>query len=89
MEDTTTGVNTPENRFSTGVINATIWKNKAIDKDGKNVEYRTVSFERRYASKTGDWKTTSSLRVQDLPMAALVLREAFRYIALKQKRVAG
>lgn len=79
--------NIPEKRYSTGVINATIWKNKG-DADGEPVVFRTVSFERRYLDKDGKWKSTQTLRVNDVPRASLVLDKAFEYLALKEKEVA-
>lgn len=75
----------PEKRFSTGVVNATIWKNNTVDNHGNSVTYRTVSFERRYSDPQGNWKSTSSLRIRDLPRASLVLEKAFEYLSLREK----
>ena len=74
--------NKPEKKFSTGAISATIWKNTGVGKDGKTFESHSVSLQRRYKDKTGEWKSTDSLRVNDLPKAALVIEEAFRYLVL-------
>jgi hypothetical protein len=74
--------NLPEKKFRAGPIAATIWANNVLDKDGKVVTYRTVSFERSYKDKNDAWKTTSSLRMNDLPKASLVLEKAFEYLAL-------
>jgi hypothetical protein len=74
--------NQPEKKFSTGAISATVWKNIRTGKDGKVFESRTVNLQRRYTDKTGQWQTTSSLRLNDLPKAALVLEEAYKYIVL-------
>ena len=73
--------NPPEKKFRAGAIAATVWKNNSI-KDGKPVSYRTVSIGRSYKDKTGAWQNTNSMRVSDLPRAALVLEEAFKYIVL-------
>jgi hypothetical protein len=73
--------NPPEKKFRAGPEAATIWVNTTI-KDGKTVEYRTVSFERSYKDKNDSWQTTHSLRMGDLPRAALVLSKAFEYLAL-------
>jgi len=78
-----TSKNLPEKKFRAGPISATVWKNQT-EKDGKIVEYRTVSFERNYQDKQGEWNTTSSLRVVDLPRAALVLQKAYEYITLRE-----
>jgi len=78
----TTAQNMPEIKFRAGAISATVWKNQT-EREGKVVEYRTVSFERNYKDKNEEWKKTNSLRVNDLPKASLVLQKAYEYIALK------
>ncbi len=75
--------NRPEKKFSTGAINATVWKNKGLAKTGEPSEYRTISIQRRYKDKDGTWKSTNSLRVNDLPKAALVLNKAYEYLVLR------
>jgi hypothetical protein len=74
--------NRPEKVFSTGAVSVSVWKNEAV-KDGNKSEFRTVSIQRRYADKSGEWKSTSTLRVNDLPKAALALNKAFEYLVLK------
>jgi len=77
------GTNRPEKRFSTGAISASVWRNEAV-KDGKAESYHTITLQRAY--KKGDkWEHTQSLRVADLPKAALVLDEAFRYLVLHKQ----
>jgi len=75
--------NLPEKKFSTGAIRATIWKNMAKNQQGQDIEYRTISIDRRYKDKDGNWQSTNSLRVNDLPKLALVANEAYRYLILK------
>ncbi len=70
--------NQPLKKFRAGAVCATVWLNKVREGEG---EYKTVSFERSYKDKDGVWKTTTSLRVNDLPRAALVLQKAYEYIA--------
>lgn len=82
MQTTDIKTNMPEKKFRAGAISATVWKNQT-ERDGKVVEYKTVSFERNYQDKQGEWNTTNSLRVNDLPRASLVLQKAYEYIALK------
>lgn len=72
----------PEKKFRAGPVAATIWSNNGLDKEGKVITYRTVSFERSYKDKNDKWQTTSSLRMNDLPRASLVLEKAFEYLAL-------
>ncbi|MFC1800683.1 hypothetical protein ACFLYT_01370 [Nanoarchaeota archaeon] len=75
--------NQPEKRFSTGAIQAAVWKNEIKKDDTEPGSYRTITLSRRYKDKDGTWKSTSSLRVNDLPKATLVLHKAYEYIVLK------
>jgi len=68
----------PEQKYSASGITATVWNNT---KDGKT--FHTVSFDKRYKDKEGNWKSTNSLNVSDLPKAIMVLGKAFEYAALK------
>ena len=76
--------NIPEKKFSTGGLTATVWENQGKSKDGLDVSYRTVSFQRRYMDKNGDWQSTNTLRINDLPKASLVLQKAFEYLVMKE-----
>ncbi|HIH43028.1 TPA: hypothetical protein HA246_05265 [Candidatus Woesearchaeota archaeon] len=71
--------NLPEAKFSTGAITATVWKNPSQFGD----DFRTVALERKYKDKDGTWKSTNSMKVNDLPKAWLVLQKAYEFIVLK------
>ena len=73
--------NAPEKKFKAGAVTATVWKNKTED----DKEYSTVSFERSYKDKNGEWQKTSSLRVNDLPKAAMVISKAYEFLAMSEK----
>jgi len=75
------GKKMPETKFRSGAIAATVWSNETV-RDGKKVEYRTVSFERSYKDKNDQWQSTNSLRTTDLPKAILVLTKAYEHLAL-------
>jgi len=77
--------NVPEKKFRAGLITATVWKNEFKGENGELKEYRTVSFDKSYKDKNGNWKSTNTLRMNDLPKAAMVLEEAFKYLALVEK----
>ena len=81
--------NLPEKKFSTGGLTATVWENQGKNKEGLDVSYRTVSFQRRYMDKNGEWQSTSTLRVNDLPKASLVLQKAFEYLVMKEMQNAA
>ncbi|MGM5485022.1 MAG: hypothetical protein ACQEP1_04080 [Nanobdellota archaeon] len=76
--------NTPEKKFVASPVSATIWKNKS-EKDGKEFSFETVSLERNFKDKNGEWKSTSNMRVNDLPKAALVLNKAYEYLNMEVK----
>lgn len=76
--------NMPEKKFSTGALVATVWQNQGKSKEGDNVSYRTVSFQRRYKDNSGEWQSTSTLRVNDLPKASLILQKAYEYLVMRE-----
>ena len=84
MEKKESTGNKPEKKFKAGAVSATVWLNQSV-KDGKAVEYRTISIERVYRDKNEEWKYTGSLRVNDLPKACLALQKAYEYIVLKSE----
>ncbi|HME87278.1 MAG TPA: hypothetical protein VKE88_02600 [Candidatus Nanoarchaeia archaeon] len=75
--------NRPEKIFSTGAVQVSVWKNESATKDGLKSDFRTINIQRRYADKNGEWKSTSTLRVNDLPKAALALNKAFEYLVMR------
>lgn len=75
--------NQPVKKFRAGALTATIWHNNGSMKDGTMQSYSSVSFERSYKDKDNAWKTTNSLRVNDLPKAALVLQKAYEFLAMQ------
>ncbi len=78
--------NIPEKKFSTGVITATVWQNQGRSRNGEVVGFRTISLQRRYKDKNGAWQSASSLRLNDLPKATLVLHKAYEYLVLREAR---
>ncbi|MGM5483842.1 MAG: hypothetical protein ACQER9_02905 [Nanobdellota archaeon] len=76
------GKNLPEKKFVAGAVSATIWRNEQT-KNNEEISFNTVSLQRRYTDKEGNWKNTNNLRVNDLPKATLVLQKAYEYINLK------
>ncbi len=71
------GKKLPEKKFRAGAVSATVWRNESA-----KGSYATVQLERSY--KDGDaWKSTGSLRINDLPKAVLVLNKAYEYLFSK------
>jgi hypothetical protein len=72
----------PEKKFRAGPISATIWLNEGKNDKEESVEFKTISFGRNYLDKDGNWKSTNTLRVNDIPKAVLVLQKAYEFLAL-------
>jgi len=63
-----------EQKFSSGLVKVTIWKNKSA-----NGEFKTVSLNRSHM-KDGEWKNTNSFGVNDIEKAISVLQQAQEYL---------
>lgn len=72
----------PVKSFKSGALQVAIWENENLGPDGQPQLFRTVSFDRRYKDKSGEWKSSNNLRVNDLPKAALMLQKAYEYLIL-------
>ncbi|MEK6961509.1 MAG: hypothetical protein AABX47_10160 [Nanoarchaeota archaeon] len=77
--------NKPLAKFKAGAVVATIWANSAQGAAGE-VVYNSITLDRRYQDKSGQWQSTSSMRVNDLPKAALVLQKAYEYLVIKEQQ---
>jgi hypothetical protein len=69
----------PEIVFRHGSCSASIFTNE-YDRGEDKFSVKSVSFQRCYRDKKGDWQTSSSLKVNDIPKAVLVLNKAFEYM---------
>ena len=84
----TNGVgNAPEKKFRAGAISATVWLNRGQKATGEETEYRTVSLERSYTDKEGNWQSTNSFRVNDLPKVALLAQKAYEFQVFKEQEL--
>jgi len=68
----------PEKSFKCGGCEAAIFGNEIV-KGGKTAIIKKVSFQKRYKGADGEWKTTSSLDVNEIPKAILVLFRAYEH----------
>ena len=69
----------PDIVFKHGRCSAAVFS-KEVTRGEKTFHVRSVSFQKRYLDKNGEWQTSSYLDVNDLPKAALVLSKAFDYL---------
>jgi hypothetical protein len=76
--------NKPEKVFQHGAVKAAIFANDR-EKDGRYFTVKSVSFQKLYRDRDGLLKTTSSLDVDDLPKAVVVLQKAYDYLTVRQE----
>lgn len=77
--------NKPIAKFSSGGLNVAVWENTIETANGPQPVER-VTLERRYKDeKSGEWKSTNSYRMNELPKAILVLQKAYEFLACKRR----
>ena len=72
----------PEKRFRCGACEVSVFENVIDRKDGSRAKTKKVSFQKRYKTPDGEWKSTNSLDANDIPKARLALDEAYKYLVL-------
>ena len=72
--------NKPIHKMQYGALSAAIWENSITGKDGLEKAMYSVTLDRNYQDSSGNWKNTKGYRVSDLPTAAMLLTDAYRYI---------
>ena len=78
--------NPPEKKFTAGPISASVWLNKATRPNGEESVFKTVTLQRGYKDRNGNWQNTQTLRANDLPKAVLVLDKAYEYIIMSGEK---
>ncbi|MBT4604511.1 hypothetical protein HOC01_02635 [archaeon] len=78
--------NYPQKKYRAGAISATVWSNSFQNEKGSG-SYNTVSLERIYQDKEGNWKSTNSLRLNDLPKVAAVMQRAYEDLIIKEQEL--
>ncbi|MFH1256900.1 MAG: hypothetical protein V1494_06450 [Candidatus Diapherotrites archaeon] len=73
-------MNSPLKKFSAGAIQVAVWENNGSE--GK--VFQSVSIDRRYKDKKGEWKSTHSLKPSDVPKAIVALQKAYEFVVLKE-----
>lgn len=74
----------PVKEFRAGTICASIWT-KAETRDGRSVTQHSIRVQKRYRDeRTGDWKTTTYFRPEDMPRLALVANRVFEHVTLRE-----
>ena len=69
----------PEITFRHGGCSASVFLNEHSRGD-ESFKVQSVAFQRAYRDKGGEWQHTSSLNVNDIPKAVLVLNKAYEFM---------
>ena len=73
--------NKPEVVFKVGAVRASIFRN-TITQQGREVTLPKVVLEVRYKNKAGEWQSTNSFSLNELPKAILALEKAYDYLTM-------
>ena len=74
----------PVKVFKMGAVRASIFNN-IIERNGNKIPLPKVVIEVRYKDKSGQWKGTNSLSINDLPKAIAALQNAYEYLLDRSK----
>lgn len=69
----------PEKVFKAGAVRASIFRNEIV-RDGKPISIAKVVLEVRYKDKNGEWKSSNSFSLNELPKASTALQQAYEYL---------
>lgn len=76
-------MSSPKEVIRVGAVNVSIFENTVM-KDGKILTIPKAVFQVRYKDKaTGEWKSTTSLSVNDIPKAINALQKAYQLLTEK------
>lgn len=70
----------PEQKYKVGAVCASVWKRTQQNANGQPFEVRKVVLDRTYRDAQGNWASTGSLDVNDVPKAILALTKAYEYM---------
>ncbi len=80
--------NRPVKKFRAGGISCSVFENHG-NVNGRETTFPTVSLQRAYKDKEGNWKNSTSLRAADIPKAQLVLQKAYEALSLAEVEAAA
>ncbi|MCR4369436.1 MAG: hypothetical protein NUV67_06030 [archaeon] len=71
----------PVAKFNAGNVKVAVWENAG--KEGR--VFHSISLEKVYKEKdSNEWKSTHSLKPNELPKAILALQKAYEFISLRE-----
>ena len=76
----------PDQEFRAGSLFAAIWKEPRKAGNGEGLVH-SIRIQKRYRDeRTGQWKSTTYLRPEDLPKLALLANRIYEHIYLRDQR---
>lgn len=69
----------PEKKFKLGNVSATVWNNPRL-KDGQPVDMKSVQITKSYKDSKGEWQSTNSFSVNDLPKVKMLVDQVYKYL---------
>jgi len=66
-----------------GGISAAVWQNQ-VERAGKTYTRFSVTVQKQYRDRDGNWQTTSSLFEEDIQKVRLILGKVYEYICLQE-----
>ena len=76
--------NKPIANIKVGSVRAAIWKNQRQNENGNSFESVKVVLDRTYKDRSGNYSSTHSLDVNDIPKAIFALMKAYEYLMENQ-----
>jgi hypothetical protein len=76
----------PVKEFRAGSVRASIWQDKAIDKNHEPFNVYSVRVEKRYRDAAGNWQSAKRFSRTDLADVELVVFQARQFIALATRQ---
>ena len=74
----------PIKKFRAGGVTAAVWSNPIVGEEGVEGQFMTVTLDRRYKDRDGNWQSLGLLSTYDIPKAVLVLKKAYDYIVAEK-----
>lgn len=74
----------PEKRFKVGACTASIFVNEVAGRNGVGI-LKSVSLQRAYKDKSGNFQHTTSFKANDIPKAILALSKAYDYLVSNEE----
>jgi hypothetical protein len=76
----------PEKVFRIGSVTASVFVNE-IETDAGKRRIRSVALQRRYRDDDGEWKSSNSFGLGELPQALTAIDLALKFVANKEAAV--